>query len=95
MIPAPSFVLRSHHSSPITHLSFHSRNPNLLVSSDEDGWVVVWNLKTFRAEAIFKAHGEGSLLSESEVIGGEEIVGQAGEGGVIWAGFASDGRIIR
>ncbi|KAK2780934.1 ASTRA complex subunit [Emmonsiellopsis sp. PD_33] len=55
----PVFVLRGH-ASPIHALHFYSKNSRL-ISGDGDGWVIVWNMTTKRAVAVWKAH-ESAVL---------------------------------
>ncbi|OKL58085.1 ASTRA-associated protein 1 [Talaromyces atroroseus] len=55
----PRYVLRGH-ASPIQALHFFARNTRL-ISADADGWIIIWDVATKRARAVWKAH-EGSVL---------------------------------
>ncbi|KAF9576339.1 Guanine nucleotide binding protein (G protein), beta polypeptide 1-like [Mortierella alpina] len=59
--PAPSFILRGH-EAPIHAIHFFASN-TFLVSGDEAGWIVVWDL--WKRRQIFKWHGHptGSVLA--------------------------------
>lgn len=59
----PTYVLRGH-SSPIHTTTFIRQNTRL-VTGDADGWVVVWDLVTKRAVAVWKAH-DGVILGVRE-----------------------------
>ena len=63
----PAYVLRAH-TAQISSLAFSSRQ-NYLFSGDIDGWVGVWDLRTFRPVYFWKAH-EGGLLSLADWGGG-------------------------
>jgi ASTRA-associated protein 1 len=55
----PRYVLRGH-ASPIQALHFVASNTRL-ISADADGWIILWDVVTKRARAVWKAH-EGSVL---------------------------------
>jgi WD40 repeat protein len=57
---APAYILRAH-TAQISSLAFSSRR-NYLYSGDIDGWVGVWDLRTFRPVYFWKAH-EGGVLT--------------------------------
>ncbi|CAO3575197.1 unnamed protein product [Mortierella alpina] len=59
--PAPSFILRGH-EAPIHAIHFFASNM-FLVSGDEAGWIVVWDL--WKRRQILKWHGHptGSVLA--------------------------------
>ncbi|GAA5954947.1 hypothetical protein JCM21900_005943 [Sporobolomyces salmonicolor] len=62
--PIPSYILRGH-AVPVSALRFSARG-RVLYSGDTDGFVAVWDLKTFRPKLFWKAH-EGGLLSIEEM----------------------------
>ncbi|KAF3401320.1 ASTRA-associated protein 1 [Talaromyces pinophilus] len=55
----PRYILRGH-SSAIQALHFFADNTRL-ISADADGWIVIWDVATKRARAVWKAH-EGAVL---------------------------------
>jgi hypothetical protein len=55
----PRYILRGH-ASAIQALHFFAHNTRL-ISADADGWVVIWDVVTKRARAVWKAH-EGAVL---------------------------------
>ena len=55
----PRYILRGH-SSAIQALHFFAANTRL-ISADADGWIVIWDVTTKRARAVWKAH-EGAVL---------------------------------
>ena len=55
----PTYVFRGHDSA-LHALHFFSGN-RYLASADAEGWIIVWNLATRRAAAVWKAH-DGSVL---------------------------------
>lgn len=50
----PSYVFRGH-SCQVHSVAFLRENSRLL-TGDADGWVVLWNLATKRAAAVWRAH---------------------------------------
>ncbi|GAA5936391.1 hypothetical protein JCM1841_002926 [Sporobolomyces salmonicolor] len=62
--PLPSYILRGH-AVPVSALRF-SACGRFLYSGDTDGFLAVWDLKTFRPKLFWKAH-EGGLLSIEEM----------------------------
>lgn len=50
----PTYVLRGH-SAQIHSVLFLRSNTRIL-TGDADGWVVLWNIATKRAVAVWKAH---------------------------------------
>ncbi|GAA5895766.1 hypothetical protein JCM8208_005082 [Rhodotorula glutinis] len=55
----PEYILRGH-SAPISVLAF-SRCARYLFSADTDGFVAVWDLRTFRPRYFWRAHDAGIL----------------------------------
>ncbi|BGP50896.1 Astra associated protein 1 Asa1 [Rhodotorula kratochvilovae] len=64
--PAPEYLLRGH-AAPVAVLRF-SRCARFLFSGDTDGFVAVWDLRTFRPRYFWRAH-EGGILGLEEVDG--------------------------
>ncbi|BDD62715.1 ASTRA complex subunit [Monascus purpureus] len=58
-VPTPLYILRGH-VSPIHALHFFNSNLRL-VSADADGWIIVWDMVSKRAVAVWKAHDGGVL----------------------------------
>jgi len=57
--PQPSYVLRGHNAQ-VHSVRFLRRNTRLL-TGDAEGWVVLWNLATKRAVAVWRPHGSAIL----------------------------------
>ncbi|KAG9304452.1 hypothetical protein G9A89_020015 [Geosiphon pyriformis] len=57
--PTPEYIFRGH-TDQINTLEFYHNNSRLL-SGDEGGNFIIWDMKTRRSLAIFKAHSEGIL----------------------------------
>jgi WD40 repeat protein len=55
----PRYILRGH-ASAIQALHFFASNTRL-ISADAAGWIVIWDVATKRARAVWKAH-EGAVL---------------------------------
>jgi WD40 repeat protein len=55
----PSYVLRGH-AAQVHALRFWKGNSRLL-SGDAEGWVILWDVSTKRAVAVWKAHGSAIL----------------------------------
>jgi WD40 repeat protein len=55
----PSYVLRGH-SAQVHALRFLRGNSRLL-SGDAEGWVILWDVASKRAVAVWKAHGSAIL----------------------------------
>ncbi|EEA28513.1 Astra associated protein 1 Asa1 [Talaromyces marneffei ATCC 18224] len=55
----PRYILRGH-ASAVQALHFFASNTRL-ISADADGWVIIWDVATKRARAVWKAH-EGAVL---------------------------------
>ncbi|KAL0256066.1 Astra associated protein 1 Asa1 [Diplodia seriata] len=55
----PAYILRGHaaHVHAVRFLRHNSR----LLTGDADGWVVLWNVATKRAVAVWRAH-DGAIL---------------------------------
>ncbi|KAK0625590.1 ASTRA-associated protein 1, partial [Lasiodiplodia hormozganensis] len=55
----PAYVLRGHHAH--VHAVRFLRHNERLLTGDADGWVVLWNVATKRAVAVWRAH-DGAIL---------------------------------
>ncbi|EGC47488.1 WD40 repeat-containing protein [Histoplasma capsulatum var. duboisii H88] len=75
----PTYILRGH-GSPIHALRFYSGNSRL-ISGDAEGWVVVWNMRTKRAVASWRAHGSAILGVEGVEFSSKQDAKRVGEGG--------------
>jgi WD40 repeat protein len=55
----PAYILRGHGAQ--IHSTTFIRSNSRLVTGDADGWIVLWNMATKRAAAVWQAHG-GAIL---------------------------------
>lgn len=55
----PAYVLRGHQAQ--IHAVRFVRHNSRLLTGDADGWVVLWNIATKRAAAVWRAH-DGAIL---------------------------------
>ncbi|GAA5821694.1 hypothetical protein JCM11251_000976 [Rhodosporidiobolus azoricus] len=89
----PTYILRAH-SAPVSVLHF-TRDGRFLLSGDTDGFVAIWDLKTFRPLYFWRAHGTGGTSAVGEgqgVLGVEEL---GGMGGVLTQGRDNSLRLYR
>ncbi|GAA5910232.1 hypothetical protein JCM6882_001781 [Rhodosporidiobolus microsporus] len=90
----PTYILRAH-SAPVSVLRF-TRDGRFLLSADTEGFVAVWDLKTFRPLYFWRAPGAGegaSGVGEGQGVLGVEELG--GEGGVLTQGRDNFLRLFR
>jgi hypothetical protein len=66
----PAYVLRGH-AAQVHALHFWRENGRLL-SGDAEGWLILWNVATKRAVAVWRAHGSAILGLGSW--GGDRII---------------------
>ncbi|EIE87910.1 hypothetical protein RO3G_12621 [Rhizopus delemar RA 99-880] len=70
--PPPTYILREHKSTVNYVCLFDS--DNYLASCDEEGWVVIWKLKTRRVVIKWKAHEDNCLTVK--VINRDTLISQ-------------------
>jgi ASTRA-associated protein 1 len=58
----PAYILRGHTAQ--IHSTTFIRANSRLVTGDADGWIVLWNMTTKRAAAVWRAH-EGAILGSA------------------------------
>ncbi|EMR11245.1 hypothetical protein PNEG_00276 [Pneumocystis murina B123] len=58
-VPRPVYIFRGHEAQ-ISYVYFFKKNENL-ATCDADGWVIIWNIFTFRSTIVWKAHLESIL----------------------------------
>lgn len=58
-MPVPKFVFRGHQKA--VHSATFVRKNERLVTGDSDGYVVLWDLMTMRAKAVWRAHEKAIL----------------------------------